>query len=830
MSLAACIAKAAKDREITPEERADLDQRFDAYVQDALAMGHPAGDADRLAGRWLMDDMEADAFTSARRALGTERAKRVMQGEVAKFKNRAGEADIGEYRQFKIDGTGRIDVGGSFDTATGRRAAVIQQAFADLNQLVETFLGPIQGTMFNRPLFLHVIRELAGEDTGNAAAKAMAKAWMEVTERLRKRFNAAGGVIQKLDGWIMSQAHDLRKVHLAGKDAWKAFIRPLLDPARMKHPNGKRGLTPSEVEAALDYIFDSIVSAGDAHLVPAMSHGGKSFAARHADPRWLVFKDADSWIAYQQRFGEENLLEAMLSHVRRMASDIAAMEIFGPNPDAMQEFLRQWARLEAGKAQTAAGSTLVPKKRLVSRGQADPQAYIRSKNHRADSMWSAYKGGAAPANWAFADAVDVSRDIFTSSHLGGTGVLAAMTDPMFALNMRMFYRLPTVQVWGGYLKSLNPANPAHRRAAQEMAIALDAAVHSHGAAARYTGDAGVRRWSGQMADGVLTLTGLKQITQTGRNATGVMLSQQLAKWRGLSWSQLRRPHRDLLVSMRLSEQDWDVIRAAPVKRLYGVDHVSPYEIARNVDRAVGERLLAGIHETADQMTPAATIRASSLLKQPQIPRGTIPAEMVRVFGYLKTFAVSLHMTHVYKVYEILHRQGALTAARYWAGMSILAGLGGVMTAQLIDLASGRKPREIGNKDLYMDGMLRGGGFGPIADYLRAADQDRGGLTAYIAGPVVTMAEDIGQATIGNVGEIWRGDDPRIGRDVVDVLRTYTPGANAFYTRLAMDRLIFDQLQRMVDPDAQEAFDRQMSYREREYEQDYWWREGEVSPN
>lgn len=46
-----------------------------------------------------------------------------------------------------------------------------------------------------------LVYEMRGQNTGNAKARKGAKAWREVTDLLRRRFNDAGGDIGYLENW-----------------------------------------------------------------------------------------------------------------------------------------------------------------------------------------------------------------------------------------------------------------------------------------------------------------------------------------------------------------------------------------------------------------------------------------------------------------------------------------------------------------------------------------------------------------------------------------------------------------------------------------------------
>jgi hypothetical protein len=60
-----------------------------------------------------------------------------------------------------------------------------------------------------------------------------------------------------------------------------------------------------------------------------------------------------------------------------------------------------------------------------------------------------------------------------------------------------------------------------------------------------------------------------------------------------------------------------------------------------------------------------------------------------------------------------------------------------------------------------------------------------------------MAEDAARLSSGQVRKLYEGGETTLGAEVVKTLRRYTP--DTFYTKGATDRLIYDQIQMLVEP-------------------------------
>jgi hypothetical protein len=68
-----------------------------------------------------------------------------------------------------------------------------------------------------------------------------------------------------------------------------------------------------------------------------------------------------------------------------------------------------------------------------------------------------------------------------------------------------------------------------------------------------------------------------------------------------------------------------------------------------------------------------------------------------------------------------------------------------------------------------------------------------------------------------------------GAELARFMRWNTPGTNLWYTRLGLDRLLWDQVQSLVDPDYRKSFRRMEQRARRDYGQDFWWKPGQATP-
>lgn len=82
---------------------------------------------------------------------------------------------------------------------------------------------------------------------------------------------------------------------------------------------------------------------------------------------------------------------------------------------------------------------------------------------------------------------------------------------------------------------------------------------------------------------------------------------------------------------------------------------------------------------------------------------------------------------------------------------------------------------------------------------------------------------------GNLAQLAKGENTNAGREAVQFLGRNTPGGSLWYLRLAYERVLLDNLQRLVDPDAHAAFRRKVQMQRRDYGNQFFWAPGQSAP-
>ena len=176
-----------------------------------------------------------------------------------------------------------------------------------------------------------------------------------------------------------------------------------------------------------------------------------------------------------------------------------------------------------------------------------------------------------------------------------------------------------------------------------------------------------------------------------------------------------------------------------------------------------------------------------------------------------------------------------------APMMLALTVGGAITAQLREIAKGNDPKPMDETRFWMAAMLQGGGLGVLTDFIYASESKNGKSSQAAAfGPAGQAVADGYDLTAGNAVAIAdsmrKGEDfndavegANIGRDAVNVGRKWTPGANLWWARAIWNRDVMDNLQRLVDPGAEEDFARRSKSLDRMNGQGQWWPNGANLP-
>ena len=957
-------------------------KKFSDCVAEAIRGGHINADEGQQALKWYnsiratgADDAKAKTLVAQElehQARQRERRTIITAGKIADakremgaFRNAAGEADLplahrlqffgrGDEGKFNLPAEGNMamSVYGIMDGILSTVSREMEQVqfelrrgaiTGDLRRTSKIVAALVPGAAKTQATVRDVVRAMRGEKVDDPRAAELAQIMMDTAEKLRLRFNEAGGEIGKLEGWGGPQAHNSEALLNAGREAWISFIGERLDREKMIHPATKRKLTDAELRESLEVVWERIVNNGyiDEEKITGVAVGRGALWSQHADHRFLHFKSADAWLEYAEKFGGRDPYASFMSWVRLMARDIAAMEKFGPNPDVTIAYLQKW--IEAKSQQTRSTKTIISEQRarlkeIASRFEVDNPEYTKLsaeldqvladiESARADPAWTAggiittalgMRGRADEimAQWrerldaAYAKLVEIQgrmKDVpprvqdmmahqefaelfdeirepvdfaavanpvdyarlslertrrtwdamkgansvpvsfvlsnvmrtvggWTSLTMLPMAVLSALADPVFGATKRMrlgmnFGQWNPVSVLIDTIRYMSQSN---RREAMQSGVIWDSAFNAFQVEAAYASKlAKARGVTSYVADRVHAVGLLTPYTAAGKASMQMKLMAEFANAAGSAWGELRPEVRDTLERGGFDAAAWDKVRAATLyEPRPGAPFLRPNEIF-DIDPKLSERYIAMIARETRYAVIEPTPESRSFVLGNTRP-GTYSGEIVRAGAMLKGFPIAVLFQWWGQMSNDI-RGGNNTSAMATAASLIVTGsVMGLFAMAMKDMAAGRDPRKWLDEETYLDGnvwlaaLLQAGGLGIYGDLLFSeVNRSGGSLAQTVAGPLVERVDTVKKLTMDNLIQAARGKETNFGRELTRFLRQNTP--NVLWTRLAMDRMVWDQFQKMVDPSARQSWQRDMSKRKKDYGQEFWWPLGESSP-
>lgn len=783
---------------------------FDELEAEATARMGPEG-ARAWAGAETRRIIQQQTNTKNRQLLLQTVAAGRLQKDLAGWRDTKGQKSMGKALESLIEH--RPDSAAAFSSVQGRYKAVLGQAHSLMADTLERFRHGLLGRSYNAAQLDNVVRELYGEATGDMGARAYAQAWGEAAEFVRLRRNQAGGAhIAKRADWGLPQSHDTLLVRQVGRGAWVGFTIDLLDSSKMVDGITGKAFTRAQLKTALESVYGNIRTQGWASRVPSSQPLGKKLANRRLEHRFLVFKDPASWLEYNQKFGERDIFTSMTHHLDSMSREISELEILGPNPDASLRLMRQMVEKDAAGARAAV------------------QAQAKKSLAVSETMMQLYRGSLNdPINAKAARVMGGTRNLLTSVQLGAA-VLSAASDMAFMATTARYNGLSATRAMRRMLGHL--AGGENKRLAVRAGLIAEDWTENALGMQRYMNESGVNRSMQLLPNATIRLSGLSAYTQAGRHAFGMEVMATLAENAGKKFDDLDPLLQSLLTRYSLDGQ-WDAIRASTPYKHKGAVFIRPEDIS-TAKAATGDdlatRYLEMIKVETEFAVPKESLRARAFTTGGTRP-GTWPGELVRAVGMYKSFPVTIMMTHMRRA---LAQPGA-HKWKYSADLMIGMTIMGAFAMQLKQMVAGKDPRPMTGKNaqkFWGAAMLQGGGLGLAGDLL-FSDVNRfgGGLPTTIAGPVVALADDMRNLTVGNLMELTGGENTNFNREAVKFFSKYTPGKSIWYARLMLERELFDRMQYWADPvHARQQWRKREANTAKNYGQQFWWRPGKTTPD
>lgn len=806
MSVESCIGRMVEEKKISRRMAAE-------------ALGIYRGFQGRL-GR-DMGEASADSAAALKVAEILEKSARQKKLQVAKQAIAFAKADerAAAHPKGRLQGTMSLLVRDLFghggENVESKTEAVLGDLMGKFYVAQEAFRGKILGlrTAGDRQGIDRMVDEIFGVDSKDATAKEAARQWNATTDAAVTRAQAAGKIFQSLDEWRLPQSWESYRVKKVGAEVFKSDLRAALQSGGLKLWDDEAGdfvTSPVRQEEILDRAYKDIVLD--------MTRGARGFDSR---ARTFRFQDgpagAAAYKGLMKKYGPgEDLFGQMIGHIRGMSREIAFSELLGPQYGASFRALLQKAaeqeKLEPSKL------NLGEKIALKSTGQASASAVQRTFD---------YLAGRANAveNEVFAGVMGGLRNLLRSAQLSKAVLSAVPGDLVTAGLTSTFNGIPAARVVARAAAIV--ANDAKaRQLGARLGIVAHAAIDGVGALRRFDDEyatvGNFDRVASTLSAATIRLSGMEIETQALRRAFQMEFMAHIAEQSGTSFGRIEGPFKRFLDRYGFTAADWDAIRAAPKLEVDGARFFLPSAVE---NRELADRMVGAILDERQFAVLEPSARTSQL-NAIGGKRGTFWGEMIRSPLMYKSFPVQMVLTHMMRASQV---SGMANKATYWASLLGLTTMAGALTLQAKALVSGEDPRSMKSLSFWWQAMATGGALGYYSDILHAGlMSDPVKAVASFTGPVGEIASQalgafppIRHAVQGERGKTF-------GAWLADFARYNLPSA-PWYTRLAFDRLLFDQFQMAIDPNYRHSFYRMQQQARKNFDTQFWWAPGTSEP-
>jgi hypothetical protein len=635
--------------------------------------------------------------------------------------------------------------------------------------------------------------------SGSKEAREIATIINKYQELARQDQNAHGAFIRRIDGYIVSQSHDMFRIDRAGKEKWIQDVKPLLSERMFGDVQltGDEAVDTRSIDEFLGFIYDELRTGNFLKAdneAPLIGFKGPANLAKKASAaRVLHFKDSDAFVKYNDAYGTGSLMEAVASGLRRAANTTALLERLGTNPGAMFERvlsdLRERSRNAPDNVRTRLMSSFPERLMSVVDGSID-----------------------IPSNVTIAQRSAAARALQVQSSLGGA-VLASFPDVATAASELQFQGRNFLGALGeqlGGMLAQVAGSRAQREAADLVGVGIDSILRD--VASRVTVADNAGSTINKLNTAFFKLNLLSQWTTAGERAVSEIMSATLGRLRADGFDRLPPRLRQVLELYNVTSSDWDLIRFNAMEEFEGRVYVSPEKLREGgIDERQARAVEAKIRAYFSDRSAVAVLQGGSrekLYVTQAAQAGTGMGEAIRFIMQFKSYGISFvqkvigRYTQEDRFWSIpgsVFKMPASEAAQMGQLIVTLTGLGYLSMAAK-DIAKGREPRDPMRLDTMQAAMLQGGGFGIYADFLLArTNRFGGGFFDTAMGPLF--------GDVSAAGDLWsKTRDYATGQsdDAPDVeafnfVKGNTPFINLFYTRAAVDYLILYHIQEALNP-------------------------------
>jgi hypothetical protein len=650
------------------------------------------------------------------------------------------------------------------------------------------------------------VYERFGVNTGDGAAKTVSYGFGKAIDYAAARAKRAGKVFNELEDWRLMQPWTPERVGQFSEDEFLRDFRAEIASGGVKlfDQDTGRFATAARYDDMLKKAYSDIKTEGG------------SAAPFSKQMRTFQFQPgqtgADSWLKLQAKYGMGNeIMGAVTRHIDHMARDIALTEIMGPNPSATFAALIRRVK-EDPSIPTGAGAERFNPVRAMQWTQSD---------NVLRNTFKVISGQAGPvASETFARVMAGARDLIGVSSLRNLPITIIPGDTAMTLLASNHMGMSGFKILSEVFDGTT---------SKEAAAHLQIASHGYmdyinNAVRKYEDEINVSGLVRKVSRTVVKATGAELWTTNGRRGFQTSVMNQIAEMRDRPFDKLDPAFRSFFDSYGFTPADWDKMRtAAPVQVGNGAKY---YLNPDNIEPALYERLLSATKEQGSYAfhQPDARTRA---IAGGGVTRGTASGELWLSAMQYKQFALERMTTHLMRIMVDGPAENRIMRGIAFTALSMAAGAVSLQAAQVL---AGKDPMEMGSPGFWVKAFTRGGAGGVYGDILSAGlrgDRSGADVMAELAGPIPGFAADTARLAFAPLRhELDDTGRQTFGQEALGMGKRLSP--NTWYTKLAVDRLLWDKLQILIDPNYRGSF-RRAEQNARKQGAGFWFAPGDTGP-
>lgn len=812
-----CIKKAVKDGKMTDAYAKKLLEKHEKLKSKYVKAGNDYKGADLAAEKVLT----AEAIQAARKERNLLQSINKQDQILEQFKN--------------TNGSFAKKVGQLFQAAAYRGENIKRNAFKHLDEVADSFKLTMGGMSKNHEEANDAIKWLVsgGKAEVSPTAAKMGQAMKHTFDYLHAKYKAAGGLIGKLDNYF-PQSHKREAIKKVTKEQWVLFLKDRLDYSKMENlETGMEFTDWDELAPILGDIYDEIKDG-------VQKKGGRGdLDSRHNRSRFLHFKDADSFLEYNAKFGagEKGLIQAFLNNVDGMSRDIGALETLGPRPNAMKNFLLEEMEKADGRSPNLRKLRSAEFNMLTSRFEAgDTESFV-------------YK------------ALAVGQDVLRSAMLGSASI-SAISDTAFVHAAARLNGLDSMQILANFGKFL--ANDKDAVAtARQLGLIADVVSQIALDETRFASESMATGMSSYLSRLTHKLSGLDKWTRSVKSAVSLEAVSAVGRHieSGKTWAELPQSFRGSLAERGMNGSDWDfLVKHGAASEVGGGKFFIPSEFrnkgfktteeslqARRVADQVDDwvDMLRNVSTNESTLTTRAFSSGAFFGGEGAGGRGTPGHAVFSTLGLFKSFPITSMVNSFAATSRKFQEGGKSAAITHALETFIFTTIMGGAVIQLKNTVKGKDWQNTKDPSFWAAAALQGGALGLMGDFLFGGKESRFGRQPFqeLAGPGAGFISD----ALNTGFEGWEAMKQQLPDAVKETMgidkqdtdfslqmfrmakRNVPVASSLWYTRLALERLLLDHMERFIDP----KFDNRMRKFEREMQkkkgQEFWWKPGTYAP-